>query len=326
MKSKRCNKPLVSIGMPIYNGERYVREALDSLLAQDYEDFELIISDNASTDSTFAICQEYSERDKRIRLHRNKMNIGASKNFNSVFELSSGKYFMWVAHDDFWDRTYIRKCLAKLQILPTAVVCCSDIKFIKEDGSEKTDWTVSYSNLETVGLNLLERVHELICKMGWYAIYGLIRRDALEKTTLLSDKYGADVIILMELLLLGDFAKVPEPLFYCRIPNTLKTTDDYMQDFNPDTIDKTPEKPYTFLAKELIKIVVGSDINDKLKIKIKDDFINTLSFQNLDWREKILQENTFGREQEVAPQDLYEFIGSILFGESRIGWQTSESK
>jgi glycosyltransferase involved in cell wall biosynthesis len=214
MKSKRCNKPLVSIGMPIYNGERYVREALDSLLAQDYENFELIISDNASTDSTFKICKEYARRDKRIQLYRNETNIGVA-NANRVFELSSADYFMWASHDDVWAKTYIRKCVKKLEEYPTAVLCCSEIKFISEDGSELTEW--HYNNLQTLGMTIPQRVHELISRWNWYAIYGLILKEALDKVTLSSDKFGTDVILLLELVLQGEFAKVHEPQFYYQI-------------------------------------------------------------------------------------------------------------
>jgi glycosyltransferase involved in cell wall biosynthesis len=89
--------PRVSIGLPVFNGEKYLAEALDSILSQTYRDFKLIISDNASTDRTEQICREYAAKDRRIRYYRNEKNIGAPKNFNRVFELSSGKYFRWDA-------------------------------------------------------------------------------------------------------------------------------------------------------------------------------------------------------------------------------------
>jgi glycosyltransferase involved in cell wall biosynthesis len=91
------NKSLVSIGLPVYNAGQYLEEALDSILAQTFEDFELIISDNGSTDNTEAICWSYARRDQRIRYFRNETNLGAAWNFNRVFELASGKYFKWTA-------------------------------------------------------------------------------------------------------------------------------------------------------------------------------------------------------------------------------------
>ena len=91
--------PLVSIGMPVFNGEDYVEAALDSILTQTFTNFELIISDNASTDRTEEICNDFADSDDRIRYYRQEKNLGAAANFNRVFELSSGKYFKWAAHD-----------------------------------------------------------------------------------------------------------------------------------------------------------------------------------------------------------------------------------
>ncbi|GAF67255.1 unnamed protein product, partial [marine sediment metagenome] len=108
------NRPLVSIGMPVYNGERYIRQALDTLVAQTFTDFELIISDNASIDSTSEICLEYAARDKRIRYYRNERNMKTAWNFNRVFELSSGEYFMCASHDDWWAPNYLSSCLEAL--------------------------------------------------------------------------------------------------------------------------------------------------------------------------------------------------------------------
>ena len=101
------NRHKVSIGMPVYNGEKFIREALDSLLAQTFTDFELIISDNASTDGTEAICREYAARDSRIRCVRQSENRGACANFQFVLDEAKGEYFMWAAADDKWDKEWI---------------------------------------------------------------------------------------------------------------------------------------------------------------------------------------------------------------------------
>lgn len=103
--------PVISIGMPVYNGEKNIKEALDSLLSQTFKDFELIISDNASTDATESICMEYANRDKRIRYIRQAQNNGALINFNLVLELASGEYFMWAASDDVWSKDWVEKLI-----------------------------------------------------------------------------------------------------------------------------------------------------------------------------------------------------------------------
>lgn len=99
--------PILSIGMPVYNGSKYIREALNSLLNQTHKDYELIISDNASIDNTQEICLEYSKKDSRIRYIRQRSNMGAASNFRFVLAEAKGKYFMWAASDDIWSNKWI---------------------------------------------------------------------------------------------------------------------------------------------------------------------------------------------------------------------------
>ncbi|NER36168.1 MAG: glycosyltransferase [Oscillatoria sp. SIO1A7] len=293
------NSPLVSIGMPVYNGDRYLRLALDSLLAQDYDNFELIISDNASTDKTSEICREYAARDSRIRYYRNPINLGATKNFNLVFELSAGEYFMWAAHDDLWDKTYVRKCAEKLQKNPNAVLCSSEAKLINEEGNQLVG--VKYNReLNTAGLSVRERVRRLIGQINWYeSIYGIIRPEALRKTNLLSDRYGSDVIILMELMLLGEFAKVTEPLFSYR----LRLEQDH---------EEGVEKPYTNLAKNLLEAVRESSLEASLKREVAADVVEVLSFNNIEWRNVIINENLIAFSSEPRPELMREAIENAI--------------
>lgn len=106
----------VSIGMPVYNGSAYIRMALDSLLTQSFKEFELIISDNASTDDTRNICQEYERKDPRIRYIRQKRNLGPIGNFDFVLNQAKGEYFMWAAHDDLWDSKFIASLIQVLEL------------------------------------------------------------------------------------------------------------------------------------------------------------------------------------------------------------------
>ena len=117
------NKPAVSIGMPVYNGEKYIREALDSLLAQTFTDFELIISDNCSGDNTAKICQEYVTKNTRVRCIRQNKNIGASANFEFVLNQAKGKYFMWAAFDDYWLPDFILETVGGLEKQSSDVSC-----------------------------------------------------------------------------------------------------------------------------------------------------------------------------------------------------------
>lgn len=212
------NKPLVSIGLPVYNGEQYIRQTLDSLLAQDYEHFELIISDNASSDSTQEICLEYLARDERIRYYRNDVNMGAAWNYNRVFELSSGEYFMWAAHDDYWDPHYIRSCLTAFNTSEATVLAGTMCDLINPETGELiyTD-----QGLSTTGLSYTERFkrYKATIHAGRHIggiFYGLYKRNALGKVMPMKKVIAADHLVLAGLCFLGKFVTVPERLMVKR--------------------------------------------------------------------------------------------------------------
>jgi glycosyltransferase involved in cell wall biosynthesis len=205
--------PLVSIGMPIYNEERFVAQSLDSLLAQDYDNFELIISDNASSDGTSAICERYAARDVRIRYFRNHKNIGMIANFNRVFQLSHGDYFMWASGHDLWDKSFISTCLRELLDDPRAVLCAGQFVVISEEG---TPGPVRHA-LNTSGMEPAERLRCVIGEHGsCLSVYGLIRADALRRTRVFNECYGSDWLLVAELSLLGEFRYAPHAIMYLR--------------------------------------------------------------------------------------------------------------
>ncbi len=205
----------VSIGMPVYNGAQFLREAIESFLQQTFGDFELIISDNASTDQTREICESYARKDRRIRYYRNPQNLGAAKNYNRVFELSKGKYFKWAAHDDYCAPTYLEKCVQVLEANPEVVICHTKTVYINEHGQE-------YANRDDQLDFRSPRPSERY--KGYFyrpykrcnAIFGLIRRQVLEKTSLIGAYYGSDQVLLAELTLRGLIYRIPERLFYRR--------------------------------------------------------------------------------------------------------------
>jgi glycosyltransferase involved in cell wall biosynthesis len=234
------NKPLISIGLPVYNGENYVRQALDSLLAQDYESFELIISDNASTDATQQICFEYTSQDPRIRYHRNEVNVGLYNNFTRVFELSSGEYFMWAAHDDLWEPDCVSRCAEVLRENPSVVLCYPQVKFIWPNGELIEEFPFPSFDTRAKGMDLISRFHVHIWGITYpYLIQGLIRSNALKRTRLIRDTLGAELILLTELSLLGEFAHIPELLLYNRLPRH----DNWLDQV--DAIFKKIDKPVT---------------------------------------------------------------------------------
>jgi glycosyltransferase involved in cell wall biosynthesis len=126
--------PKVSVGMPVFNGDRFIAETIDSILAQTFGDFELIISDNASTDGTEKICRQYADDDGRIRYVRNRENLGAAYNYNQTFHLSSGDYFKWACHDDLLRPEFLERCVEVLDRDPSAVLVYTDWAPIDETG------------------------------------------------------------------------------------------------------------------------------------------------------------------------------------------------
>ncbi|MDF3015351.1 MAG: putative glycosyl transferase [Thermomicrobiales bacterium] len=125
----------MSIGLPVFNGADYVAEAIASILRQTYQDFELLIQDNASTDRTEEICQEFARRDSRVSYVRNPENVGAISNYNLVFERARGRYFKWAAHDDVCAPTFFERCVEVLDAEPSVVLCSGQTRLINDDGS-----------------------------------------------------------------------------------------------------------------------------------------------------------------------------------------------
>lgn len=205
----------VGMGMPVYNGERYLEEAIRANLAQTYGDFTLLISDNASTDRTEAICRDYAARDKRIRYVRNPVNVGAAANFDRCFRPLACEYFRWSNADDIPEPTLVEKCLASLEADPTAVLAYGKSRVIDAEGAVTQDYD---DNLDLRQPRAADRYIACVERIGLNnVIYGLMRRDALARTALLKGYPGADIYLVAELSLYGAFREIPERLFSRRM-------------------------------------------------------------------------------------------------------------
>jgi glycosyltransferase involved in cell wall biosynthesis len=207
--------PKVSIGLPVYNGEKYLRAALDSLLQQDYKDFELIISDNASTDTTSKICKSYADRDKRIQYYRNETNLGATRNFNDVLKLARGQYFKWAAYDDECHPSMLRKCVETLDSAPKSVILTYTRAEIIDSQGHVCGLVSDRANIR------LRRPHQRMAKLLFsfhlgVAQYGLFRRDVLQHVRPFGT-IATDRVMLTEIAMRGEIWEVPEVLFRLRL-------------------------------------------------------------------------------------------------------------
>lgn len=208
--------PLVSLGLPVHDGERFLTEAIDALVAQTFVDFELIISDNASTDATEAICREHARRDVRIRYWRSTANQGAVWNHNRVLDLARGEFFKWVHHDDICTPTFLEQCVAVFRSEPSAVVLVYPrSRVIDEHGAVLWE---HWDGLDLRKPTPHQRLSQLVRNppnMGT-SFLGLARTSALRQTRGILPILSPDYVVLAELALLGEFREVPEFLFLKR--------------------------------------------------------------------------------------------------------------
>lgn len=207
--------PLISVGLPVYNGEEFIAVAIESILAQTVTDLELIICDNASTDATEQICREYVTKDDRVRYLRQDKNLGVSPNFNRAFHEARGRYFKWITHDDVIAINCLEESLVVLESRPDAILCHSQVHLIDEAG----DTIELYdTGLERIGDSRPSvRFGELICKPHQcLECDGLMSREGVARTAIYSSFPGADRTLLTELGLVGPILRLDEPLYMTR--------------------------------------------------------------------------------------------------------------
>ncbi len=217
--SEGQSSPLVSIGMPVFNGEPYIGEAIESILRQSYRNIELIICDNASEDGTQAICERFAAEDSRVRYVRNEANIGAYRNFNKTFELSRGKYFKWASHDDNLEEGFIEVCVDTLERETDVVLCLPKIIYIDQHGKITADQTVNVSILGERYLDRMRRFFDLQVASDdiVYALFGLMRADALRKTKLWEPYISSEEMVMLDLLRYGKLKQVEQSAFFFRL-------------------------------------------------------------------------------------------------------------
>ena len=204
----------LQVGLPVYNGENYLADALDSLLAQTFADFEIIVSDNGSTDGTCAIGERFAAADARVKFHRYEQNRGAAWNFNHVFELSSSPYFKWAAHDDLHDPEYIERCLDLLEREPDVGLCYTRSRYIDGEGNAAVGRPSDGCHLRQPAAH--ERLRQFFGTFPMHVLFGVARREILEATRLWGSFASADRVLVSEIALAGQIHEIADPLFVRR--------------------------------------------------------------------------------------------------------------
>jgi glycosyltransferase involved in cell wall biosynthesis len=205
--------PRLSVGLPVYNSSAYVAESIEAILGQTFEDFELIISDNASTDDTGDICRRYAEQDSRIRYFRQPENVGLAPNHNFCVRKAGGALFKWAAGDDLYARDLLEKCVAALDENPRVVLAHSWTAMIDGDG---TFYQANSYPLDTSAARAPERFRSLLNDSGGDDDGGVMRREVLLSTAMKESYHHADRTIIAELALYGPFYQVPDWLYFRR--------------------------------------------------------------------------------------------------------------
>ncbi|HKM84423.1 MAG TPA: glycosyltransferase family 2 protein [Candidatus Acidoferrum sp.] len=287
-------KPRVSVGMPLYNCERYVADAIDSHLRQTYSDFELVITDNASTDRSEEICRSYADRDPRIKYYRNPENIGAGGNFRRCFELAQGEYFRWTPSDDVVGPELLELCVEVLDRDPSVLLAYPQTRLIDSDGRIIEDYDENLHLVqERPSTRFIEVMHRLrLCNVQ----YGLTRRKVLGRTGLMRNYPGGDIPLILELSLYGKFYEVPEHLFYRRMhegaSSAMKDDKDVMVLFDPKKRDNFFARNWVHLGANL-KSIARAPIPIREKLKIVGFQARSLIWSRRDYLRELAEAVTY---------------------------------
>lgn len=290
------SNPRVSVGIPVYNGERYLAETIECVLGQTFSDLELIISDNGSTDRTKDIAESYAARDSRVRFVRSEVNRGAAWNYQRALELSRGEYFRWAPADDLFAPNSVAECVATLDANPDAVLCYPQTELIDSSGKVLRPYQ---DNLNLCSPDPVERFRQGLAQIRMVnVIYGLMRADLLRQTRLMGTFVGADEVLVLELSLCGRFIEVPTSRFYRRIHENafsqMKTSQEKQTFFDPATAGRF----FLYLWQHYYEYFKGI-LHSPLPIIAKVKAIGVLSRSAIGMRAHLVRELQAGLQRIV---------------------------
>jgi glycosyltransferase involved in cell wall biosynthesis len=221
-----AENPIISVGLPVYNGETHVESAVRSVMEQTLDNLELVVSDNASTDATEEVCRRLAHEDRRIRYYRNAENLGAAANFNRVFQLSRGPYFKWLGHDDVLDPKAMAKALDVMQTRDDVSIVHWLERMTDEGGNTLREYTPDQGfdlDGETPGARFRQMLLWRFHGFAGDPFFGLIRRSALESTRLQGRGANPNYLLMQELSITGKFVTIPDVLAV-RVYNDVRVT------------------------------------------------------------------------------------------------------
>jgi glycosyltransferase involved in cell wall biosynthesis len=185
------SEPLVSVGIPTYNRAAKLTRAVESVLAQTHRKLELVISDNASSEDTEAVCRAFREQDPRVRYLRSPHNRGPTANFNVLFGELSGDYAMLLSDDDWLDHDYIASCLTELDRRPGHVLACGIAHYLRDGVVVREGVEMQLEN-DSPNKRVLTYLRE-VDENGVF--YGLMPKAVLQRAAPLRNVLGNDWLL-----------------------------------------------------------------------------------------------------------------------------------
>lgn len=260
--------------MGVYNAQEFITQSLESLVKQDYPNFELIISDNGSKDRTGEICRSFARRDSRICYRRNDTNINPMRNAKILLEMSSGVYHHWAADHDLYHPRYLSSLVELMEREgETLAMAYPDTRCIDIHGNLIDHFR---EDIETRGLPAAERFKKVLWGLNWCTpMYGLFRSSILKKVWKMRAVTGPDRVFLPELSLVGEYAHHPESLFSMRknrpSENYVQTQKRHMKWFVRNPYESFV--PSIMRDHELIKVVHASNLDKPEKEDLIEDLL-----------------------------------------------------
>ena len=275
---------IVTVGMPVFNGEQWLADAIESILGQTFADLLLVISDNASTDGTGEICQHFARVDNRVRYHRNPVNIGVYANYDQTFEFCSSPYFKWASASDICRSTFIERCVGVLERRPDVVLAYPKTALLDVSLDDARPYE---DDLDLQDERPSERYMKLLERIRLNNVFnGVIRAAALRKTAMNRPHLSSDIQLIAELALQGKFVEVPERLFYRRMTRATSTA------------MKTQEENATFFRHE------PGNVFRMTQWKIETGLAAGVWRASIPWREKMRAYGFLGRRLRHARHKL----------------------
>lgn len=247
--------PLVSVGIPVFNGEATIRAALESVLAQTHENLEVLVYNNGSTDGTEAVVLAIERDDPRVKYQAGNNNLGAPHSFSETFRMSSGSYFMWLAADDRIEDSFVESGVTLLETDPNIGVS-APVVLAHLEGHDDPVYDVRVQGFEP-DVPVLTRLVRTIRKLPVTCIYGLFRSEVLRTSELLTSVYMADVAFIQEVALRTAIVCNPDQHIDYMMPAQWKTPNEEYSHYAGEYLVPRPAVPALLLLRERIRRLRG---------------------------------------------------------------------